>query len=72
MNMVRAAGTPPGGGGLATPPVAPPPRPEAPSPKLSCPECGFTFIVGEIEVATCPNCSAEVPTGWVAPAESPE
>ena len=71
VNMVRAAGgaPPPGagpGGGLATPPQPPPARPDPPSPKLACPECGFSFIVGEIEVATCPNCSAEVPTGWSA------
>lgn len=69
VNMVRAAGgaPPPGAGGLATPPPPPPSRPDPPSPKISCPECGFSFIVGQIEVATCPNCSAEVPTGWVAP-----
>ena len=45
-----------------TPP--PPPAPEAPSPKLSCPECEFSFIVGQIEVATCPNCGSDVETGW--------
>ena len=70
VNMVRAAGgaPPPGqGGGLATPPQPPPPRPDPPSPKISCPECGFSFIVGKIEVATCPNCSAEVETGWNPP-----
>lgn len=74
VNMVRAAGgaPPPGAGpggpgGLATPPQPPPARPDPPSPKLACPECGFSFIVGEIEVATCPNCAAEVPTGWAAP-----
>lgn len=70
VNMVRAAGgaPPPGaGGGLATPPQPPPARPDPPSPKLPCPECGFSFIVGEIEVATCPNCTAEVPTGWLPP-----
>ena len=32
-------------------------------PKIECPECGFKFIVGKIAVVTCPNCSAEVPTG---------
>jgi uncharacterized paraquat-inducible protein A len=52
-------------GGPAAPP--PPPRPDTPSPKIECPECGFSFIVGQIEVASCPNCGAEVPTGWVAP-----
>ena len=74
VNMVRAAAggpaaaPPPGaGGGLATPPPPPPPRPDPPSPKLTCPECGFSFIVGAIETATCPNCSSEVSTGWTPP-----
>lgn len=52
--------------GVAPPPgTAPPPPPkeEAPLPKVECPECGFTFVVGKIAVATCPNCSAEVETG---------
>ena len=45
---------------------APPSMPEAaptPSalPKVTCPECSFEFVVGDIEVASCPNCSAEVP-----------
>lgn len=71
VNMVRAAGGPPpgAGGGLATPPQPPPARPDPPSPKLTCPACSFSFIVGKIEIATCPNCGAEVPTGWTAPAE---
>lgn len=30
---------------------------------MTCPECEFTFIVGDIDVATCPNCGAEVETG---------
>ena len=78
VNMVRSAaggpqpgagapagGMPGGAGGMPQAPVTPPspPAPEAPSPKLECPECGFSFIVGEIEVATCPNCGAEVDTG---------
>jgi hypothetical protein len=45
-------------------PPPPPPAPEAPSPKLTCPECEFSFIVGQIEIATCPNCGTEVETGW--------
>lgn len=49
---------PPGG---ATPP--PPPPPDDPLPKVECPECDFSFVVGKIAVATCPNCSAEVETG---------
>ncbi len=71
VNMVRAgAGAPPPGqpgGGLATPPPPPPVRPDPPAPKMTCPECGFSFIVGNIEVATCPNCMAEVATGWIPP-----
>jgi len=45
------------------PPAPPPPPPDVPSPKIECPECGFSFIVGDIAVAVCPMCSAEVPTG---------
>lgn len=56
-------GAPPGEdyGGYQQP--APPPPPDVPSPKVECPECGFSFIVGDIEVAVCPMCSAEVHTG---------
>jgi hypothetical protein len=32
-------------------------------PRIECPECGFSFIVGDIAVATCPNCATEVRTG---------
>lgn len=53
-----APGVVPGG---APPP--PPPPPDQPLPKVQCPECDFTFVVGQIATATCPNCSAEVPTG---------
>lgn len=62
VNVVKdgvAAEAPPQG-------YAPPPEPPAPPPvlpRISCPECGFSFVVGEIAVATCPMCSAEVPTG---------
>ncbi len=48
-------------GGPAAPP--PPPPVSAPLPRITCPECEFTFIVGVIAVATCPNCGAEVRTG---------
>lgn len=41
------------------------PAPEPPSPKITCPECEFSFIVGQIAVATCPNCGSEVETGVV-------
>ena len=47
----------------APPAPPPPPEPDAPMPKIACPECGFTFIVGMIATATCPNCTAEVETG---------
>lgn len=41
----------------------PPPKPEEPMPKIECPECGFSFIVGKVSTVTCPMCSAEVTTG---------
>lgn len=53
-----APGVVPGG---APPP--PPPAQDQPLPKVQCPECDFTFVVGKIATASCPNCSAEVPTG---------
>lgn len=57
-----APGVGPEGAG-APPPPPPPPAPDLPSPKVVCPNCDFSFIVGEIAVATCPNCSEEVDTG---------
>jgi LSD1 subclass zinc finger protein len=51
------------GGAGAPPPPPPPPEPDAPMPKIKCPECDFTFIVGKIATATCPNCGNEVDTG---------
>ena len=54
----------PGVGGVGEPPPPPPPpEPPAPMPKVKCPECGFSFVVGMIATATCPNCNAEVETG---------
>jgi Zn finger protein HypA/HybF involved in hydrogenase expression len=41
----------------------PPPPPPAPMPKIMCPECDFTFVVGLVDKVTCPMCSAEVDTG---------
>ena len=71
VNVVRQAGgqPPPPGygfpggmpGGPGTQP--PPPEPETPSPRITCPECEFRFIVGDIAIAVCPNCGSEVPTG---------
>lgn len=48
-------------GGQPAPP--PPPPADQPLPKVQCPECEFSFVVGRIATATCPNCSAEVATG---------
>jgi predicted RNA-binding Zn-ribbon protein involved in translation (DUF1610 family) len=55
-------------------PAAPPPtpQPDRPSPRISCPDCAFTFIVGDIPVATCPNCGIEVQTGRGAAPAAPE
>ncbi len=50
-------------GPAAAPPPPPPPSPDVPSPRITCPECAFTFIVGEIALATCPNCGNDVHTG---------
>lgn len=55
--------TAPGATGAAAPPPPPPPKAEEPMPKIDCPECGFTFIVGMVPTVTCPMCSAEVSTG---------
>ena len=64
-------GVPPQGQAPQPQTYAPPPAaPEPPSPKLECPDCGFSFIVGAIEVATCPNCGNDVPTGFTQ--EQPE
>ena len=78
VNMVRdqSGGGPSTLGGYPTAPGAvpgdqapPPPPSNAPSPRIQCPECAFSFIVGEIAVATCPNCGAEVRTGRGEPEE---
>jgi LSD1 subclass zinc finger protein len=73
VNMVREApgGAPSGLGGYPaapgvvgspTPPMPPPPPANTPSPRLECPNCSFSFIVGDIDVATCPNCGSRVNT----------
>lgn len=72
VNMVRSAadaGAPPPMSAAAPPQSPPPAAPSPPSPRISCPECDFSFIVGAIAVATCPNCGAEVTTGYDVPAE---
>ena len=54
-------GAGPGGGMPGMPqPEPPPPPPEAPSPRICCTQCSFSFIVGQIQTAICPNCRAEV------------
>lgn len=58
LNEVRA-----GDPDMAPPPPAPPPppsEPEAPSPRVACESCGFSFIVGRVDEAPCPNCGAPV------------
>ena len=47
--------------------VVPPPvaEPTARSPKATCGECSFSFIVGDVEVAPCPNCGEEVAVGGI-------
>ena len=56
-NDVRA-GDAPRDGGLIAPP--PPSEQAAPSPRVECSECGFSFIVGAVAEASCPNCRATV------------
>jgi Zn finger protein HypA/HybF involved in hydrogenase expression len=51
----------PGAPGMVTPP--PPPEPEVPSPRVACGECGFSFIVGDVEAAPCPMCGLVVQIG---------
>lgn len=65
-----SAGAYPAAPGAPAPP--PSPAPDRPSTRISCPECAFTFIVGDIAVATCPNCATEVQTGRGVPMASPE
>ncbi len=71
VNIVRGPGNAAGAAG-AYPGEAPPPPPPpvaAPSPKVSCSECGFSFIVGKVAMAKCPNCGADVETGYGDPEE---
>lgn len=46
-------------------PYGPPPEPtpDRPSPRATCGDCGFRFIVGDVETAPCPNCGATVTVG---------
>ncbi len=73
VNVVRSApGADPNN--PAAPPVAnsspPPPRPpDPPSPRVQCGACQFSFIVGAVATARCPNCGSDVDTGQ-APAQT--
>lgn len=71
-SMPPTGGPPPGDYGAPPEAPPPPPPPDEPSPKVECPECGFAFIVGDIAVAVCPMCTAEVPTGRGIPEEEKE
>lgn len=59
-NDVRAEQ--PGAEPFSAPPPTPPApaEPAAPSPRISCSECGFSFIVGVVDEAPCPNCGTAV------------
>jgi predicted RNA-binding Zn-ribbon protein involved in translation (DUF1610 family) len=59
VNEVRAAAAPEPS--LTVP--QPPPPPTQPSPRATCLECAFTFIVGNLDVVPCPNCGADVAVG---------
>lgn len=55
-------GAPPGGPPRAQDMAPPAPPPEAPSRRARCRivECAFSFIVGDVKLAPCPMCGAEV------------
>ena len=58
VNEVRA---PQGPGAEPGPEPSPHPRPpERSYPRVTCTSCGFSFIVGEVESAPCPNCGTSV------------
>jgi hypothetical protein len=57
MNEVRGAAEPDQGGFVAPPP---PPPPDPPSPRVTCGDCSFEFIVGDVDEAPCPNCGTVV------------
>lgn len=62
VNAVRASpGAAPENGPTAAPPLPRPPDP--PSPRVECPNCDFSFIVGAVAEAKCPNCGSTVSTG---------
>lgn len=61
VNEVRPASAPPPEPSLTVPPPAP--ETSEPSPRATCPDCSFSFIVGDVEVAQCPNCGGDVGVG---------
>lgn len=62
LNEVHAATDPPES--LRSDDLNPvPPAPEPTSQRLTCPSCSFSFIVGAVDTAICPNCRGEVSTG---------
>ncbi|MCY3538905.1 MAG: hypothetical protein OXH10_03520 [bacterium] len=66
-NEVRGSseGPPPPGPGGSQFTVPPPPPPDIPSQRARCQdeECGFSFIVGDVQTAPCPMCGIDVPVG---------
>ena len=62
----------PGAAPAAPPPSPPPPPPDLPSTKIECPDCGFSFIIGDIAVAPCPMCGTDVETGKDEPEKADE
>lgn len=71
VNSVRAAtGAAPVAGDINPTPPSPRP-PDSPSPRVTCPSCDFTFIVGHVAEAKCPNCGASVATGVAEAAHEP-
>jgi len=59
-NEVKRQQSPPG---IVTPPPPPSLDPEPPSPRVTCPHCGFGFIVGAVDTAPCPMCGSAVEVG---------
>ncbi len=57
---VNQVGAPPPGAENESMPEGPPPEPAG---HATCGECSFSFRVGAIDVATCPNCNAPVVVG---------
>jgi Zn finger protein HypA/HybF involved in hydrogenase expression len=59
VNQVGGGAMPPPVPGAVPPPPTPAPSPPPPS-RVTCDVCGYSFAVGDIAVAVCPNCTAEV------------